>query len=146
MATPMPGRITLVNRRFFLLVLDGCGVGALPDAHEYGETDPDSDTLSHVAAFVGGLYLPNLQKIGLGNVTTLAGVAPDPNALSRWGRLMERSRGKDTVTGHWEMMGIVTDPAFPTYPSGFPTDVLSAFEHAIGCKTLGNFPASAPRF
>jgi phosphopentomutase len=131
-----------VNRRFFLLVLDGCGVGALPDAPEYGETDTHSDTLGHVAEFVGGLKLPHLEQLGLGNLTMLAGVAPNREALSRWGRLTERSHGKDTVTGHWEMMGIVTDPAFPTYPSGFPPDVLAAFERLIGCKTLGNVAAS----
>ncbi len=123
-------------------MLDGCGVGALPDAAEYGATDPLSDTLSHVAEYVGGLNLPNLQKLGLGNLTTLRGVAPDPEALSHWGRLTELSKGKDTVTGHWEMMGIVTDPAFPTYPSGFPRDLLEEFEVRIGCKTLGNIPAS----
>lgn len=137
-----PGKIALVTRRFFLIVLDGCGAGALPDAAAFGEDDPISSTLSNTAKAVGGLKLPYLESLGFGNITPLEGVAPNLNALSRWGRLRESSQGKDTVTGHWEMMGIVTDPAFPTYPNGFPGEVIAAFEAAIGCKTIGNKPAS----
>jgi phosphopentomutase len=131
-----------VKQRFFLIVLDGCGVGALPDAAEYGDDDPLSHTLGNTAMAVGGLKLPHLQRLGLGNLAPLEGVAPRPDARARWGRLRTVSRGKDTVTGHWEMMGIVTDPAFPTYPSGFPPEVLKPFERAIGTKTIGNFPCS----
>lgn len=130
------------KRRFFLLVLDGCGAGALPDAHEFGEADGAASTLSHVAQAVGGLNLPNLQALGFGNIIPITGVAPEPNARAVWGRLAEISRGKDTVTGHWEMMGIHTSVAFPTYPDGFPPDVLVAFNTITGRGVLGNVPAS----
>ncbi|MGC4042869.1 MAG: phosphopentomutase [Armatimonas sp.] len=129
-------------RRFFLLVLDGCGAGALPDAAAFGEDDPISNTLSNTARAVGGLKLPCLESLGFGNITPLVGVTPNPDAPVHWGRLREISQGKDTVTGHWEMMGIVTDPAFPTYPNGFPPEVIQTFEASIGCKTIGNFAAS----
>jgi phosphopentomutase len=128
--------------RFFLIVLDGCGVGALPDAGAYGGDDPISDTLGNLSRAVGGLRLPHLERLGLGNIAPLAGVAPRPRARAWWGRLGARSCGKDTVTGHWEMMGIVTDPAFPTYPHGFPPDLLVRFETAARTRTLGNIPAS----
>jgi phosphopentomutase len=131
-----------VTRRFFLLVLDGCGVGALPDAAAFGSDDPVSHTLGNTARAVGGLSLPHLQALGFGNIAPLEGVAPRPDAPAHWGRLRTISQGKDTVTGHWEMMGVVTDPAFPTYPNGFPKEVLGAFEAAIGRETLGNRAAS----
>ena len=133
---------TTPPHRFLLLVLDGCGAGALPDAHEFGETDSVSNTLSHVAQAVGGLALPHLQSLGFGNITPMAGVAALPDARAAWGRLAEISRGKDTVTGHWEMMGVETPVAFPTYPNGFPSDVIAAFETMVGRGTLGNIPAS----
>ena len=129
-------------RRFFLIVLDGCGCGELPDALEYGVGDLGSNTLANTAKAVVGLRLPTLERLGLGNLTELAGVAANPHALSHGGRLVEKSKGKDTVTGHWEMMGVVTDPAFPTYPDGFPAELIAAYETAIGVKTLGHFPAS----
>jgi phosphopentomutase len=91
---------------------------------------------------VGGLRLPTLERLGLGNLAELAGVAPFPNAPSHWGRLAEVSKGKDTVTGHWEMMGVITNPAFPIYPDGFPASLIAAYEAAIGTKTLGHYPAS----
>ena len=128
--------------RFFLIVLDGCGCGALPDAAEYGTDGACSHTLANTAKAVGGLYLPTLERLGLGNITQIDGVVATPKALSHWGRLAEKSKGKDTVTGHWEMMGIVTDPAFPIYPDGFPADLIAGYEAAIGVKTLGHFPAS----
>ena len=129
-------------RRFFLIVLDGCGCGALPDAAEYGTDDACSHTLGNTAKTVGGVRLPTLERLGLGNLADIAGVAPHPNAASHGGRLAEKSKGKDTVTGHWEMMGVVTDPAFPIYPDGFPADLIAAYEAAIGTKTLGHYPAS----
>lgn len=130
------------TRRFFLLVLDGCGAGELPDAAQYGPGDPGSNTLAHTASAVGGLRMPNLQALGWGNVTPMEGVAPKPDATAAWGRLTETSKGKDTVTGHWEMMGVRLGVPFPTYPNGFPPDVIAAFEAHIGRKTLGNYPAS----
>lgn len=130
------------KRRFFLLVLDGCGAGELPDALEFGEGDVGSNTLGNMARSVGGLVMPHLQGLGWGNIVAQVGVAPKPDARAAWGRLAEVSRGKDTVTGHWEMMGIRTDVPFPTYPNGFPPDVLNAFEQIVGRGILGNKPAS----
>ena len=124
-----------------VIVLDGCGVGAMPDAARFGPTDAVSATLPHVGA-AGGLSLPTLGLLGLGRVARIDGVSEDGAALGAYGRMAERSEGKDSVTGHWEMMGVVTKTAFPTYPHGFPSDVIAAFESAIGRKTLGNVPAS----
>jgi phosphopentomutase len=121
-------------------VLDGVGAGALPDADRFG--DEGSDTLGNVARAVGGLDLPNLEALGLGNVAELDGCPPQPGAPAVAGRLLERSNGKDTMTGHWELMGIVTPQPMPTYPHGFPFDVLDPFMHRTGRGVLGNRPAS----
>ena len=130
------------KRRFFLIVLDGCGAGEMPDALEYGAGDPGSNTLSNTAQAVGGLTMPNLTALGWGNITPMACVPPQPTAPALWGRLAEASKGKDTVTGHWEMVGVRTDIPFPTYPNGFPPEIIAAFEKIVGTKTLGNVPAS----
>ena len=129
-------------RRVIVIVLDGCGVGALPDAADYGATDPSSATLPHVAASAGGLHLPTLERLGLGSIAPILGVAPNTNAAGGWGRLAESSAGKDSVTGHWEMMGVVTQTPFPTYPEGFPSELIAEFEAKIGRGTLGNIAAS----
>ena len=121
-------------------MLDAVGAGALPDADEYG--DEGSDTLGNVARAVGGLDLPNLEALGLGNVEPLEGCPPQPGAPAVTGRLLERSKGKDTTTGHWELMGVVTPTPFPTYPHGFPHDVIDPFMHRTGRGVLGNKPAS----
>jgi phosphopentomutase len=121
-------------------VLDAVGAGELPDAAQYG--DEGSDTLGNVARAVGGLDLPSLEALGLGNVEPLEGCPPQPGAPAVAGRLMERSKGKDTTTGHWEHMGIVTAQAFPTYPHGFPHDVIDPFMHKTGRGVLGNKAAS----
>jgi len=121
-------------------VLDGVGAGALPDADRFG--DEGSDTLGNVARAVGGLDLPNLEALGLGNVEELEGCPPQPGAPAVAGRLAERSKGKDTMTGHWELMGIVTPQPLPTYAHGFPFDVLDPFMHRTGRGVLGNRPAS----
>jgi len=123
-----------------VLVLDSVGAGELPDAADYG--DAGSDTLGNTSREVGGLCLPNLQLWGLGNVTEIAGVAPNPRPSASWGRCAEASRGKDTTTGHWEMMGMRLDRAFPTYPDGFPAEVMRAFERETGLGWLGNRAAS----
>jgi phosphopentomutase len=130
------------KRRFFLIVLDGCGAGEMPDALEYGKGDPGSNTLSNTAKAVGGLKMPNLAAQGWGNITPMTGVPTHPAAPALWGRLAEASKGKDTVTGHWEMVGVQTDIPFPTYPNGFPPEIIGAFEKIVGTKTLGNVPAS----
>src|SRR5215213_1431188 len=126
--------------RACVIVLDAVGAGALPDADEYG--DEGSDTLGNVARAVGGLDLPNMEALGLGNVEPLDGCPPQPGAPALAGRLVERSRGKDTTTGHWELMGIVTPVAMPTYPHGFPPAILEEFAHRTGRGVLGNKPAS----
>ena len=126
--------------RAIVLVLDSVGAGALPDAEAYG--DEGSNTLSHVAAAVGGLRMPNLGAMGLGNITAMEGVPPANSPSASWGRSLEASAGKDTTTGHWEMMGQRLAQAFPTYPDGFPTEVMDAFEAETGMGWLGNYAAS----
>src|SRR6266498_670401 len=116
------------------------GAGALHDAAAYG--DEGSDTLGNVARAVGGLDLPNLEALGLGNVEPLEGCPPQPGAPAVAGRLISRSKGKDTTTGHWELMGVVTAQAFPTYPHGFPFEVIDPFMHRTGRGVLGNRAAS----
>jgi phosphopentomutase len=126
--------------RACVIVLDAVGAGALPDAAEYG--DEGSDTLGNVSRAVGGLDLPTLEALGLGNVEPLEGCPPQPGAPAVAGRLVERSKGKDTSTGHWELMGVVTPQPFPTYPHGFPFEVIDPFMHRTGRGVLGNKPAS----
>jgi phosphopentomutase len=126
--------------RACVIVLDAVGAGALPDAAEFG--DEGSDTLGNVAKAVGGLDLPNLDALGLGNVEPLEGCPPQAGAPAVAGRLVERSNGKDTTLGHWELMGVVTSNALPTYPHGFPHDVIDPFMHRTGRGVLGNRAAS----
>ncbi len=126
--------------RVIIIVLDGVGVGGAPDAAEYG--DEGSNTLVHVVEALGGLALPNLQRVGLGNIVPILGVPPRPDCTGDYGIMQELSKGKDTTTGHWEMAGVITDRPFPTYPHGFPPEVIHAFEKEIGRGTLGNYPAS----
>ncbi len=125
--------------RVILIVLDSVGIGAQPDAAQYG--DLGRDTLGHIAER-RELRLPNLQKLGLGNIRPLAGIAPVNPAAGAYGKATLISPGKDTTAGHWEMAGIILDRPFPTYPGGFPREIIEAFERAIGRKTLGNYPAS----
>lgn len=124
--------------------MDGCGAGTAPDAAQFGDFgDNLGDTLVHTARAVGGLKIPTLRALGLGNALQLAGGEPVARPVGSFGRLMETSKGgKDTVTGHWEMMGISVDEAFPTYPAGFPADLIKAYEQAIGRKVLGNKASS----
>jgi phosphopentomutase len=128
------------GRRACIVVLDAVGAGALPDAAEWG--DAGSSTLAHVGEAVGGLALPNLQALGLGNVMELEGCPPEPGAPSVAGRLRERSQGKDTTTGHWELAGVITPKAMPTYPNGFPAEIIDEFARETGRGVLGNVPAS----
>jgi phosphopentomutase len=126
--------------RVVVLVCDSWGVGDAPDADAYG--DRGSDTLANTAAAVGGIRAPNLEALGLGLLTEIQGVSGTAAAGSAHGRATERSAGKDTTTGHWEMMGIRLDEPFPLYPDGFPPEVIEPFEAAIGREVLGNRPAS----
>jgi phosphopentomutase len=129
-----------VGRRAFIVVLDAVGAGELPDAAAFG--DAGSNTLGNVAHAVGGLDLPHFQALGLGNMLPLEGCPPSAAAPSVAGRLLEHSLGKDTTVGHWEIAGIVTERAFPTYPDGFPQALLDAFAQATGRGVIGNIPAS----
>ncbi len=129
-----------MNRRAILLLLDGVGVGELPDAAAYG--DEGSNTLVNMAKAVGGLNLPTLQRLGLGNIAPIEGVPATVTPLACYGKMREVSAGKDTTTGHWEIAGIIRTKPFPTYPNGFPPEIIEAFEQAIGRKVLGNKPAS----
>ncbi|HEX8127622.1 MAG TPA: phosphopentomutase [Pyrinomonadaceae bacterium] len=126
--------------RIVLIVLDSLGMGEMPDAAAWG--DAGSDTLGHICAS-REVRLPNLQALGLGNVRPLAHVAPVASPRGSYGRCALQSNGKDTTTGHWEMAGIILDEAFPTYPEGFPADVLTRFVAETGVPgVLGNYPAS----
>jgi phosphopentomutase len=127
-------------RRAVVLVMDGVGAGAAVDADAFG--DAGSDTLGHVAEAVGGLRLPRLERLGLGLVAPLSGVASVDAPAAVVGRLAERSAGKDTTTGHWELMGLRTETPFPTYPDGFPSEVMDAFSERTGRGWLYNAPAS----
>jgi phosphopentomutase len=123
-----------------VLVIDSLGCGALPDADDYG--DAGSATLQHLAIAAGGVRLPNLGALGLGNIVPVVGTPPATRPAGAFGRMAEVSPGKDSTTGHWEMMGLLLDKPFPTYPDGFPGDLLRAFEARIGARTLGNVAAS----
>jgi phosphopentomutase len=141
-----PSRITFRHSpdlapfsRVILIVLDSVGCGELPDAAAYG--DEGSDTLGHIARDAG-LAIPNLRALGLDRVASIGSPAAAAAPCGAHGRMAEASAGKDSVTGHWEMMGIVLDRPFPTFPAGFPPDIIAEFERRIGCGTIGNVVAS----
>jgi phosphopentomutase len=127
-------------KRAVLIVLDGVGAGANPDASAYG--DEGASSLEHCAQAIGGLALPQLGKIGLGNITPIVGTPPTDHALGAYGRMVEAAAGKDSTTGHWEMTGVVLQKPLPTYPHGFPADLVNEFEQAIGRQVIGNKAAS----
>lgn len=127
-------------RTVALVILDSVGIGGAPDARDFG--DEGSATLQHVAAAVHGLSLPNLGRLGLGNLGDIRGVPVTASPEGAHGTMIERSPGKDTTTGHWEMAGVVLERAFPTYPDGFPSELIAEFEDRIGVETLGNVAAS----
>jgi phosphopentomutase len=126
--------------RIVLLILDSVGIGALPDAGEYG--DEGSNTLVNTARAVGGLYLPHLGRLGLGNIDQIPGVPPADQPAGAFGRMAEMSKGKDTTIGHWELAGIYSPVPLPTYPDGFPPEIMTPFEQRIERGTLGNRAAS----
>jgi phosphopentomutase len=127
--------------RVLAFVMDSAGVGALPDASGYGDT-AGANTIGNVAERLGGLTLPNFERLGLGRITNVRGVMPVPDPQAAVGRMRERSRGKDTITGHWEMAGVITEIPFPTYPEGFPAEVIERFTAICGVPPLGNVAAS----
>ncbi len=128
-------------KNFVIIILDGVGIGELPDASKYG--DAGSDTLGNMAKKLGGLNLPNLQKLGLGNIHEIKGVPPAQNPLASYGKMAEVSKGKDSTTGHWEIAGLKVEIDFPYYPKGFPQELIEKFIQETGVKgVLGNKPAS----
>jgi phosphopentomutase len=127
-----------MSRRAFVVVLDACGVGALPDAAEYG--DAGTNTLGHLAEAVDGLSLPTLERLGLGSIVPLRGVAPSRSPVVH-GRLHALGPGKDSTAGHWELMGVVASVPAPTYPDGFPPEVVERVRAAAGRDTIGHLPS-----
>jgi phosphopentomutase len=123
-----------------MIVLDSVGCGEAPDAAQYG--DAGADTLGNMSVKLGGLTLPHLQGLGLGHLTTILGVPPVAAPIGAFGKMRETSNGKDTTTGHWEMTGLQVDKGFPTFPEGFPAEMIDRFEKQIGRGILGNKPAS----
>lgn len=128
-------------RRVIWIVLDSAGIGAMPDAAAFGAADPLSDTIGNLAR-IRGLRVPNLARLGLGNIKPLAGIAAADAPLAAFGRCALASPGKDTTTGHWEMAGIHLAKPFPLYPHGFPLEIMREFESRIGRRSLGNKAAS----
>ena len=129
-----------MTRRAILLVLDGVGAGAAPDASLYG--DAGSNTLGNLAEAVGGLQLPALESLGLGRAVPARGLSATVPPTASWGRMQPASPGKDSTTGHWELAGVHLTQAFPTYPNGFPTEVIEAFARRTGRGVIGNVAGS----
>lgn len=129
----------MINR-VALFVLDSVGVGELPDARDYG--DCGSNTLGNISRAVGGLNMPHLGRLGLGNIIPIEGVPPAAAPAASYGRMAEKSPGKDTTTGHWEMAGMILKQPFPVYPHGFPAFLIKSYEGKIGRRVLGNKAAS----
>lgn len=130
------------TKRVILIVIDSLGTGAMPDAHKYGDS-AGCNTLKNVAKFNGGLNLPNLEKLGLGNIDNIQGVKPIKFPMASWGKMLEVSEGKDTTTGHWELAGLILKEPFRTYPQGFPEFIIDEFIQKTNCGgILGNIPAS----
>lgn len=129
----------MINR-VILFILDSVGIGALPDAENFG--DVGANTLGNIAISQGGIDLPNLQNIGLGNIDEIVGVEPIINPVGAFGKADEVSNGKDTTIGHWELTGLHLTEAFKTFPEGFPKDIIDELESKIGRKVIGNKPAS----
>lgn len=128
------------NKKAVLIVVDSCGVGALPDAKDFG--DEGVNTISHLAKATGGVNLPNMEKMGLGNITDIEGVAKNDNAIGYYGKSMEKSKAKDTTSGHWEIAGLISKKPFNTYPDGFPQKTIKAIEEMSGRKVVCNKPYS----
>jgi len=123
-----------------IIVLDSLGIGELPDAEQFG--DKGTNTFAHIAEKMNGLNVPNLAKLGLAHIHPIAGVKKEESPIGFYGKMAEISSGKDTMTGHWEIMGLKIDVPFKTYPDGFPESLLKPFEQKIGRKVIGNKPAS----
>jgi phosphopentomutase len=129
-----------MGRRAIVIVLDGLGAGDAPDAADFG--DEGANTLSNTAKATGGIEAPNLQALGLGNIEEIQGITPSSSPAASHGLMVELSAAKATLAGHWEMMGLVLDTPLPTYPEGFPEEILRRFEKETGRGVIGNRPAS----
>ena len=127
-------------KKVVIVLLDSVGVGELPDAHEYGDTG--SNTVGNLSHAVNGLYLPNLQKLGFGNLTSILGVPPEKNSKAFYGKMQEQSKGKDTTSGHWEIAGLPVSKPFRTFAQGFPKELMDTFSKKTGFEFIGNYPAS----
>lgn len=126
--------------RIHLIVLDSVGIGEAPDAAAFGDTG--ADTIGHIAEAVGGLDMPNMERLGLANIVPVKGLTPAAQPAAYYGKLQEASVGKDTMTGHWEIMGLNIDTPFKVYPEGFPQELIQQLEERTGRKVIGNKPAS----
>lgn len=127
-------------KRIFLVVLDSVGIGEAPDAEEFG--DKGSDTLGHIAEAMNGLKMPNMGKLGLSNIKEVKGITKADQPMAHYTKMQEASNGKDTMTGHWELMGLYIEQPFRTFPDGFPNEIISKIEEETGRKVIGNKPAS----
>ena len=127
-------------KRVFLVVMDSVGIGEAPDADQFN--DLGSDTLGHIADHMNGLKMPNMEKLGLGNIRELNGISSVEKPMAHYTKMMEASNGKDTMTGHWEIMGLHIEQPFRTFPEGFPDELISELENRTGRKIIGNKPAS----
>jgi phosphopentomutase len=127
-------------KRAVIIILDGVGIGEAPDAPDYG--DKGSDTLGNVARVSGGLRLPRLERLGLGNIRRIDGIAARGDAAGAWGSMRPASAGKDSTTGHWEIAGVHLERPFPTYPKGFPSEVIAKFARETGRGVIGNVVGS----
>jgi phosphopentomutase len=127
-------------KRIFLVVLDSVGIGEAPDADKFG--DVGSNTLGHIAERMNGLHMPNMAKLGLSNINEIQGIKKAETPLAHYGKMAEVSNGKDTMTGHWEIMGLRIDMPFRTFPNGFPKELIDELETKTGRKIIGNIPAS----
>ena len=127
-------------KRAIVIIIDGVGIGAMPDAASYG--DENSNTLGNIANKADGLNLPNLENLGLAKIYPISGMDSHIQAIANYGKLTEKSPGKDSTTGHWELGGLVLDQPFPTYPDGFPQEILNKFTEQTGFETIGNIAAS----
>lgn len=133
-------RINVNSKRIIWIVLDSAGIGPMPDSAEYGDFQPN--TLEHIAEKLPGFSLPVLEKLGLGHIDGVTAFRKTAEPIGAFAKMAEKSRGKDTTIGHWEMAGLYIDRPFPTYPNGFPPEIISDFERLTGRKVIGNYPAS----
>ena len=129
-------------KRAVIIVIDSMGIGAMPDCREFGDI-PECNTLKNVCEFNGGLKIPVLEKMGLGNIQDFKCISPVENPIAKYGTMVEKSKGKDTTTGHWEIAGLVSEQPFATFPEGFPKKLIDEFIEVTGCGgVLANCPAS----